>query len=108
METNTIIKQRFFISIPEGLHLRPAAILAKTANGFDSAITVCCNGSEAEAKSVLSLVLLEAAYGNEVTVIAKGHDAVFAMAAIKKCLGWDAVNPHVGVNTIPGLEKTHV
>lgn len=84
METNPIISQRFFISIPEGLHLRPAAILAKTADCFDSAITVCCNGYEAEAKSALSLILLEASYGNEVTVIAKGHDAVCAMAAIKQ------------------------
>lgn len=84
MEMNTTIKQRFVISIPEGLHLRPAAILAKTADSFDSAITVCCNGSEAEAKSAMSMILLEASFGNEVTVIAKGHDAVYAMAAIKK------------------------
>jgi phosphotransferase system HPr (HPr) family protein len=89
MEKNTIIKQRFCISIPEGLHLRPAAILAKTADGFNSTITVCCNGSEAEAKSVLSLILLEASYGNEITVIAKGPDAVYAMAAIEKCLRRD-------------------
>lgn len=84
MKKNIIIKQRFFISTPEGLHLRPAAILAKTADCFDSAITVCCKGSQAEAKSALSLMLLEASYGNEVTVIAKGHDAVYAMAAISK------------------------
>lgn len=81
---NTIIKQRFVISIPEGLHLRPAAMLAKTADGYDSAITVCCNGSKAEAKSAMSLLLLEASYGKEVTVIAKGHDADYAMAAIGK------------------------
>jgi phosphotransferase system HPr (HPr) family protein len=84
VEKNTIIRQRFFISTPEGLHLRPAAILAKTADGFDSTITVFCNGCEAEAKSALSLILLEASYGNEVTVIAKGNDAVRAMAAIGK------------------------
>jgi phosphocarrier protein HPr len=84
VETNSLIRERFFISIPEGLHLRPAAILAKTADCFESAITVCCNGCEAEAKSALSLILLEASYGNEITVIAKGHDAVGAMAAIKQ------------------------
>jgi phosphocarrier protein HPr len=84
MEMNTTIKQRFVVSVPEGLHLRPASILAKTADGFDCTIIVCCNGSEAEAKSALSLILLEASYGNEITVIARGHDAVCAMAAIKK------------------------
>lgn len=81
---NTTLKQQFVISIPEGLHLRPASILAKTADGFDSAITVCCNGSEAEAKSAMNMILLEATYGKKVTVIAKGHDAVYAMAAITK------------------------
>jgi phosphocarrier protein HPr len=82
MEMNKTIKQRFVIPIPDGLHLRPASILAKTADGFDSSITVWCNGSQAEAKSALSMILLEASYGNEVTVIAKGRDAVYAMAAI--------------------------
>lgn len=80
----TTVTQRFVISIREGLHLRPASILAKMADGFDSAITVCCNGSVAEAKSVLSMILLEASYGNEVTVIAKGRDANNAMVAISK------------------------
>ncbi len=79
---DTTIKQQFVISIPEGLHLRPASILAKTADGFDSTITVCCNGSEAEAKSAMNMILLEASYGKTVTIIAKGHDAVYAMAAI--------------------------
>ena len=81
---DTTIKQQFVILIPEGLHLRPSSILAKTADGFDSTITVCCNGSEAEAESLLHLIMLEASYGNELTVIAKGSDAVYAMAEIAK------------------------
>jgi phosphotransferase system HPr (HPr) family protein len=82
MEMNNTIKQRFVIPIPDGLHLRPASRLAKTADSFESSVTVWCNGSQAEAKSALSMILLEASYGNEVTVTAKGCDAVNAMAAI--------------------------
>ena len=82
MDINNSVEQRFVIPIPEGLHLRPASVLVKTAAGFDSSITICCNGSKAEADSALNMILLEASYGNEVTVIAKGRDAVYAMEAI--------------------------
>jgi phosphotransferase system HPr (HPr) family protein len=84
MEMATIVKQQFVVSNREGLHLRPASILAKTADGFDSAITLLCNGAEAEAKSALSMILLGASYGNRVTVIAKGCDAKDAVAAISE------------------------
>ena len=84
MEMATTVRRRFVISNQEGLHLRPASILAKTADGFDSAITVHCNGTKAEANSVVSMILLDASYGKEVTVTAKGRDAVHAMAAISE------------------------
>ena len=60
MEMNNTIKQRFVIPISGGIHLRPASILAKTADSFESSVTVWCNGSKAEAKSALSMMLLEA------------------------------------------------
>jgi phosphocarrier protein HPr len=84
MEMTAYVERRFVISNQQGLHLRPASMLAKTADSFDSNITVCCKGSKAEAKSVLSMILLEASHGNEVIVIAKGRDAVHAMAAISE------------------------
>jgi phosphocarrier protein len=79
----TTIKQRFKILFPEGLHLRPAAMLAKIADRFGSVITVCCNGCAADAKSPLEMIMLEATCGKEVTIIAQGHDAVHAMGAIR-------------------------
>ena len=51
MEMTSYAVRRFVISDQHGLHLRPAAILAKTAGDFDSSITVCCKGAKAEAKS---------------------------------------------------------
>jgi phosphocarrier protein HPr len=84
MEMDTTITQRFKITFPEGLHLRPSAMLAKIADRFGSVITVCFNGSEADAKSPLEMIMLEATCGKEVTVIAKGHDAAHAMGAITR------------------------
>jgi phosphotransferase system HPr (HPr) family protein len=56
MELSVTKKQKYVVSIPGGLHLRPAALLAETAIRFDSDITVRQNESAADAKSALSLI----------------------------------------------------
>ena len=78
----TTIRKRFVISIPEGLHLRPASLLTRAVEHFDCVITICRDGCEADAKSPLSMVLLEADFGKAVMVVARGYDAVPAMVAI--------------------------
>jgi phosphotransferase system HPr (HPr) family protein len=82
METSTLCRQRFVVLASEGLHLRPATMLAQTADRFGSIITIHRGGSGADARSPLSTILLEATCGKEVTVIARGDDAEQAMAAI--------------------------
>lgn len=84
MKTTAEFRRRFVVSTSEGLHLRPAVMLAKTAERFGSVITIHRNGSEADAKSPLSLILLEARHGTEVTVTTRGNDAEHAMAAISE------------------------
>jgi phosphocarrier protein len=78
----TTVERQFVVTSPVGLHLRPAVMLSQTADRFDSAISLSRKGTEVDAKSALSMILLDAGYGEAVTVIAQGHDAVPAMAAI--------------------------
>jgi phosphotransferase system HPr (HPr) family protein len=80
---NTTVERQFVVTSPEGMHLRPAVMLSKTADRFDSTISLCRSGAQADAKSALSMILLEAGFGEVVTVIAQGHDAVPAMTAIE-------------------------
>jgi phosphocarrier protein HPr len=72
----------FALTATNGMHLRPAAIMAKTAGRFDCQIQLKCNGSEANAKSLMSVTMLEAMFNNRITVMAEGDDAGEAMAAI--------------------------
>jgi phosphocarrier protein HPr len=65
-----------------GLHARPAALLVETAGRFRCSIRVLRPGREADAKSVLSLMLLEAGKGSEIKVEAIGDDESEAVAAI--------------------------
>lgn len=75
-------EQRFVVGDANGLHLRPAALLARTAACFTSDIVVRRNMLEADAKSALSMMLLQAVKGSELTIVAQGADAEQAMAAI--------------------------
>jgi len=63
---------------PLGLHARPAAQLARTAAGFEAAVTV--NG--VDAASVLALIGLGAVGGQKVTVTAAGPQARAALVAV--------------------------
>lgn len=55
-----------------GIHARPAGLLTKTAAGLDSKITISCNGKEGDARKIMSVMMLAAKCGQEVTVSLEG------------------------------------
>lgn len=57
-----------------GLHARPAAIFVRTANMFQSKITLTKGGKTVNAKSILEVLSLGASVGTEVSVAAEGVD----------------------------------
>lgn len=65
-----------------GLHARAASKLANTANQFSSKVTVSCNGKAIDAKSIMSLMLLAACKGTDITIAAEGSDAELAVASV--------------------------
>ncbi len=69
-----------------GLHARPAALLVQVASKFDSVIEFEANGIKVNGKSIMGVMMLAAAYGNELVVIAKGEDAEHAVAAIEELI----------------------
>ena len=72
MQATAVLRNRL------GLHARPAALLARTAAGFEAAVTV--NG--VDAASVLALIALGVIGGQTVTVTAAGPQARAALVAI--------------------------
>ena len=76
-ETLNIINKR-------GLHARAAAKLATVANQFKAKIQVRVGeGIWADAKSVMSLMLLAASCGTSIQVCSEGDDAEAALHAIR-------------------------
>ena len=67
-----------------GLHARAAAKFVATASRFSSAVTVAKNGLKVSGKSIMGLMLLAAAPGDEIHIRAKGKDAEKAVKALSK------------------------
>ena len=62
-----------------GLHARAAPQLVKLANQFDAKIILKKGDKEADASSVLGLMMLESHQGEQVDVIVDGVDALAAI-----------------------------
>lgn len=58
-----------------GLHARPAALVAKTAQNFSAEITLAADNRHVDAKSILDILSLAAGKGTSLTIRGKGHDA---------------------------------
>lgn len=66
----------------EGLHARPAGILAKKAAEFQSNIQISVNGQTKSAKSIMGIMSLSLKKDQEFKLIIEGPDADHAHAAI--------------------------
>lgn len=59
----------------DGLHARPCALIARLAGRSKSSLRLRAGLKDADAKSVLELMLLEASSGTEIVLIASGDGA---------------------------------
>lgn len=67
-----------------GLHARAANLVVKTASRFRSHITLEKDGVVANAKSIMSLLMLAAGKGSKVLLRAEGEDAQEAVEEIAR------------------------
>ena len=65
-----------------GLHLRPAAEIARIAGKFNADVVLCKDSDQAHAASVFSLLLLGVAKGESIEIVASGVQAAEAVAAM--------------------------
>jgi phosphotransferase system HPr (HPr) family protein len=71
-----------------GLHARAAAQLVRLSSSFSSKITLARadNSSEADAKSILSVLTLAASVGTELILKAEGSDEEEALHALENLI----------------------
>ena len=67
-----------------GVHARPAAILVQTTKDFRSSIYFEKGKDRINAKSIMGIITLGAAYGTEIKIIAEGEDEEAAVDKLVK------------------------
>ena len=72
-----------------GLHLRPATRLVRIAQTFRSTIHLKCGGKIANARSIVSVLLLAASMGSAINIETMGEDEANAAQAIERVFSSD-------------------
>ena len=81
-----MIKKPITINLSTGLEARPVAQLVQVASQFNSEIYVEIGKKRVNAKSIMGMMTLSIAPGEEVTIITKGVDEEEAMDKIEEYL----------------------
>ncbi|HEX4647748.1 MAG TPA: phosphoenolpyruvate--protein phosphotransferase [Steroidobacteraceae bacterium] len=71
---------------PQGLHARPAAVVAAAAKSFRADVRLLRGADAANAKSVTAILLLATKAGDAIRVSASGPDAAAAVSALASLL----------------------
>ncbi|WP_277056089.1 HPr family phosphocarrier protein [Treponema socranskii] len=77
IEKTLIVKNR------AGIHARPAALIAQTANKFNCELTLVFGDTEVNAKSIMGVITMAAGYNTSITLKADGSDEKEAVQAIE-------------------------
>ncbi|EID86448.1 Phosphotransferase System HPr (HPr) Family [Treponema sp. JC4] len=67
-----------------GIHARPAAIIAQTANKFESEVTLIRDDAEVNAKSIMGVIAMGAGYNTQLTLRVEGSDETEAAEVIEE------------------------
>lgn len=78
-----MIQENITIINKLGLHARAAAKLVGTASHYSSSIQVSKDGRQADAKSIMAVMMLAASKGSELTFTIEGSDEATAWEGIK-------------------------
>ncbi|MGW1676354.1 HPr family phosphocarrier protein [Saccharopolyspora sp. NPDC002376] len=88
-----MFERRVTVASKVGLHARPAALVAKAASAQPVKITIRKDGAEpVEAGSILGLMTLGAAFGDEVVLEATGDGAEAALDHVAQLVASDLDN----------------
>jgi len=74
-----LVEQTIKITNPSGLHARPAAMFVQTAGKFTSNIWIKKGEKRVDAKSIMGLMSLAVARGEEIEIGAEGEDEKLAI-----------------------------
>jgi multiphosphoryl transfer protein len=101
--SHAAIRRTLSMPLKQGLHARPAALIAQRARAAKAQVTVSAHGRSANGRSIVSLMALGVRHGDEVVIEAGGTDARAAIEGvvdgIEEALRMEAA-AHPAVSTV--------
>jgi phosphocarrier protein len=79
-ENIIMVSKKFVVQNEQGLHMRPAGVLAKAVTKFESDVTIVYNDKKINAKSLLNIIGACIKYGSEIELVCEGPDEEAALA----------------------------
>ncbi len=100
------VTQKIIVALPQGLHARPAALLAQRAKAFAAEAVLSAHGRTANARSVVAIMALGVRQGDELSIQASGADAEQAVESLvtglQDLLGMESARHHDSAARPPG------
>ena len=81
-----VVAQTVIVTLRQGLHARPAALLAQRAKSFGAQLSLGAHGRSANARSVVAIMALGVRQGDELSIEARGTEAEQAVASLVAAL----------------------
>ena len=78
-----MLEKSMKIQLKNGLEARPVAVLVQVASQFESTVYINSEDRKVNAKSIMGMMSLGLASGEEVTVVADGNDEDTAVVEIE-------------------------
>lgn len=96
-----MVERTFIVKARLGLHARAAAKLVRVATQFQSQLSLARidGGATADAKSILSVLMLAASQGTKLRATAEGQDEQEAMSAVVELFGNELADVDAGLQT---------
>jgi phosphocarrier protein len=77
-----MVEKIITVSNRAGIHARPAALIVQTTKNFSCNIFFEKGHDQINAKSIMGVITLGAAFGTEIKIVAEGEDEETAVNAI--------------------------
>lgn len=79
-----MVNKTLTITNPQGLHMRPAGVIAKEMGKFSSEVTIILGDRRINAKSLINIISACIKTGTEVVFECEGEDEEAALAKIEE------------------------
>ena len=103
-----VVERTLIVPLRQGLHARPAALLAQRAKSFAGQIILAAHGRTANARSVVAIMALGVRQGDELSIQASGTAAARSVASlasgIQEALRMESAAAH-GPSSDPALTE---